>query len=101
MLKITQLVLSILFSMALLSCTPPPKTESLGEYIDSSTTTAKVKARLIDALGSDGLGIQVKTYKDEVQLSGFVNNALIKRHAGLVASRTMAVRRVRNNLIIK
>ncbi len=73
----------------------------MGEFIDSSAITTKVKARLVDVLGTDGLTIQVKTFKDDVQLSGFVNNAIVKKRAGEVASNTEGVRRVQNDLIIK
>jgi osmotically-inducible protein OsmY len=82
-------------------CTVTSKTESMGEYLDSSATTARVKARLVDTLGTNGFEIQVKTYKDEVQLSGFVNSMSIKKRAGKIAANTAGVKRVNNNLIIK
>ena len=101
MLKTLKLLGMLVFTLILVSCTTSPKTESMGEYLDSAAITTKVKARLLDALSTEGLAIQVKTYKDEVQLSGFVNSALIKRHAGMVAANTAGVKRVRNHLIIK
>lgn len=101
MLKISKLMTLTIFALFITACTTPPKSESMGEFLDSSTTTAKVKANLVDGLGANGLAIQVKTYKDEVQLSGFVNSAVIKRHAGTIAAHTMGVKRIRNDLIIK
>lgn len=100
-LKASKLMILVIVTLFITACVAPPKTESMGEYLDSSATTAKVKARLIDKLGSNGLAIQVKTYKDEVQLSGFVDSAMIKRHAGTIAANTLGVKRVRNNLIVK
>lgn len=101
MLNTLKLFILTVFVLSTISCAMPPKTESMGEYLDSTAVTTKVKARLVDTLGTDGLAIQVKTYKDEVQLSGFVNNATIKKHAGSIASNTTGVMRVRNDLIIK
>lgn len=83
------------------ACSATPLTESTGEYIDSAAVTAKVKAQLVDALGTQALPIKVKTYKDIVQLSGFVDSDFIKQRAGVVASKVGNVRMVRNDLLIK
>ena len=45
--------------------------------------------------------ISVKTYKDVVQLSGFVDTAAMKAHAGTVASRVSGVTSVKNDLVVK
>jgi len=87
--------------IALSACGSSKVRESTGEYIDSAAVTAKVKTRLVDALGSGAFAIKVKTYKDEVQLSGFVNNTHIKQQAGIIANNTVGVVRVRNDLIVK
>lgn len=60
--------------LGLTACSAGPGSESTGEFIDSSAATAKIKARLVDKLGSKAFSIQVKTFKDEVQLSGFVSS---------------------------
>lgn len=101
MLKLPKIIFITTLLMFVVSCSTPPKSESMGEFIDSSATTAKVKARLVDTLGTNSFSIQVKTFKDSVQLSGFVNNAIIKRHAGKIAAQTEGVMRVRNDLIVK
>ena len=75
--------------------------ESTGEYLDSTAVTTKVKTRLLDALGSAALAIKVKTYKNDVQLSGFVNSMQIKNQAGIIADNTFGVERVQNDLIVK
>lgn len=75
--------------------------ESAGEFIDSAAITTKVKASLVDALGTQGFSIQVKTFKDKVQLSGFVANSLIKTKAGQIAAGVEGVRMVQNSLIPK
>jgi osmotically-inducible protein OsmY len=43
----------------------------------------------------------VETFKDVVQLSGFVNSAETKNHAAVVAGRVSGVKSVKNDLIIK
>lgn len=89
------------FSLMLLACSASQHAESTGEYLDSSTTTTKVKASLVDGLGTSGFAVKVKTYKDEVQLSGFVDTPRIKARAASIAAGVDGVRRVRNNIIVK
>ncbi|HAT2067286.1 TPA: BON domain-containing protein [Legionella pneumophila] len=88
-------------SMIIIACAASPLSESTGEYLDSSTTTAKVKASLVDQLGTTGFAVKVKTYKDQVQLSGFVDSQKIKQRAGVIAAGVDGVKSVRNDLIIK
>lgn len=97
-LKILALAFSVL---SLIACSPTPTSESTGQFIDSSALTAKVKAELIDQLGRKGLTIQVKTFKDQVQLSGFVSSAAVKQRAGALAGNILGVKRVINDLIVK
>lgn len=88
--------------IAISACGGTNTSESTGEYFDSAAVTTKVKGRLIDMLGAKAaLAIEVKTYKHDVQLSGFVNNIHIKQRAGIIADNTIGVRTVRNNLIVK
>ena len=87
--------------LSLQACGSSSFQESTGEYLDSSAVTAKVKTRLFDMLGSEAFSIKVKTYKDWVQLSGFVNSDVIKRRAGIIADNTIGVKYVQNDLIVK
>jgi len=89
---------SILFLDA---CTSTQTRESTGQYIDSSAITSKVKADLLTQLGTQSLAISVKSFKDEVQLSGFVNSEAMREKAGKVAANVSGVRKVSNNLIVK
>ncbi len=50
-------------SIIMIACAASPNAESTGEYLDSSTTTTKVKASLVDELGTSGFAVKVKTYK--------------------------------------
>lgn len=98
-----KIAISFMIAMSLLmaGCAASPKRESAGEYIDSSATTARVKAHLVDALGTRGFSVVVKTFKDEVQLSGFVDNNEIRRQAAIAASQVQGVKSVRNNIVLK
>lgn len=88
-------------SISISACVAPPGTESTGEFFDSTTTTAKVKTTLVNQLGTTGLAVQVKTFKDEVQLSGFVATPRLKERAGIIAAHVDGVRKVRNDIIVR
>jgi osmotically-inducible protein OsmY len=94
-------ILIALFIVLIIGCSSSLNSESAGEYLDSSTTTTKVKANLVDQLGASGFAVVVKTYKDEVQLSGFVDSLTIKQRSAVIASGVPGVKSVRNDLIIK
>lgn len=100
MYQLIRLVLISIFSLFLFAC-GTSNYESAGEYLDSSATTTKVKARLVDQLGTSGFSIKVRTFKDIVQLSGFVDTLRVKQKAGLIAARTSGVRSVRNGIVVK
>ena len=55
------------------------------------------------ASGKDlkSLKISVKTYRGEVILSGFVENAAMKQKAEQIASNIQGVRLVKNSLVVK
>lgn len=91
---------SIVFSL-LIACTATPTQESTGQFLDSAALTTKIKASLVDSLGAKGLAIQVKTWKEEVQLSGYVDNIHIKKRAAHIVSGVDGVKRVRNNIVVK
>jgi osmotically-inducible protein OsmY len=82
-------------------CSSTTKQESTGEYIDSSAITAKVKADLLAEPGLSSMPISVETYKDVVQLSGFVESQDVKRRAGSIALAVDGVKSVRNDLVVR
>ena len=85
----------------IVACSTTPQRESPGEFFDSTALTTKVKASLVDELGSGGFSIQVKTFKDEVQLSGFVNDNYVRQRAAVIAAGVDGVKRVRNSILVK
>ncbi len=86
---------------AALGCASTRTHESPGEYIDNSVITTKVKAAILEEPSLKTLQISVKTYKDTVQLSGFVDSAESKQRAGEVAAGVPGVADVQNDLIVK
>jgi osmotically-inducible protein OsmY len=94
--------LLVLLALAVIAgCAATRTKESSGEYVDSSVITAKVKAAIFDDKTLKVYDITVETFKDVVQLSGFVNSAEIKNRAGVVAGGVSGVRSVKNDLIVK
>lgn len=82
-------------------CASTPSDESAGEYIDSAAITAKVKSELALSDDTSALQIEVETFKDVVQLSGFVDSADEKAAAGRIAADVSGVADVRNDLVVK
>jgi|LauGreDrversion4_1035100.scaffolds.fasta_scaffold54692_2 osmotically-inducible protein OsmY len=82
-------------------CAGTPTKSSTGEYVDASIITAKVKRALLADDTVKSYAISVETFKNVVQLSGFVNNERQRETAGRVAAGVAGAHEVRNNLIIK
>ena len=91
----------ILFLATFVACASTSKQESMGEYVDDSVITTKVKSMLAadDFLKSFQIGVE--TYKGMVQLSGFVNTQNAAEKAIEIASRVKGVKSVKNDLIVK
>lgn len=93
------LVATVLATVA--GCTSSPTRESTGEYVDNTVITTKVKT----ALAKDELGtlvdVEVSTFRDVVQLSGFVDTEEDKSRAEELASAVDGVASVDNSLIVK
>jgi hyperosmotically inducible protein len=74
---------------------------SVGEVIDDSLLTAKVKAALVNDPVTKARQINVETRDGVVQLSGFVDSADEQRQASEVARGITGVKRVDNKLDVK
>jgi hyperosmotically inducible periplasmic protein len=75
--------------------------QSTGEAIDDSGVSMRVKS----ALSNDGEykydGVDVKTFKGTVQLSGFVDTHAQKSRAADIAKNVEGVKDVDNNITVK
>ncbi len=101
---ISLLALASLATTALVfapGCASTPTQASTGEFIDDSVITTKVKAALLHDDGTPGGAIKVETFKGVVQLSGFVDNGLQKKRAGMLAAEVTGVHEVVNNITVK
>jgi len=81
--------------------TSKPKKESVGDYIDDSVITTKVKAAILNEPTLKSAEINVETYKGVVQLSGFVNSAADIDKAVEVALSVKGVPSVKNDMRLK
>lgn len=90
--------LSLLFVMG---CSATQDRESVGEVIDDTVITAKVKAALIDDEDLSASEIKVETFKGVVQLSGFVSDRSDIPKATRVADDIDGVVSVKNDLVLK
>lgn len=74
---------------------------TVGEAIDDTVITARVKAALIDDEELSAADINVETREGVVQLSGFVDDRSDIAKAAEVTSDVEGVRSVRNDLVLK
>lgn len=95
------LAMAIFAASALSGCAATRTSESTGEYVDNSALTVKVKAALLEDEGLKSFKIGVESFKDSVQLSGFVDSDDMKTKAGSVAAGVAGVRSVKNDLVVK
>ena len=83
-------------------CASSRYTQSTGERIDDRATSSHVRAALADDRQHKYFdGVNVETFKDVVQLSGFVNTRDLKNRAGDIARDAAGGREIRNNITVK
>lgn len=99
--KTTIVVAGLTMSCALAACAQTATSESTGAYVDDAAITTKVKAAIFDDAALKVFEIHVVTYKDAVQLSGFVDSRSMISRAGDVAGKVSGVRSVENDLAVK
>lgn len=82
-------------------CASTSKQEGMGEYVDDSVITAKVKAAIFEHASLKSAEINVETFKGVVQLSGFVNSQADINTAVGVARGVQGVQSVKNDMRLK
>lgn len=73
---------------------------STGQVIDDASVASRVKSALLADRDTDGLDIEVETYRGRVQLIGFVESQLEINRAQEIARNTAGVNQVSSALII-
>lgn len=99
LLKASVTALGLLVSVS--ACAGGSTQESTGQYIDSAAITAKVQAALARDEQISVFDVDVETFRDVVQLSGFVDSPAARARAGQIAREVNGVREVKNTLQIK
>lgn len=74
---------------------------SMGQYVDDTAVTARVKAKFAEDAQVSAMRINVDTLKGEVQLSGFASTESEKNRAGQLAASVQDVKSVRNNIVVR
>jgi len=82
-------------------CASTSKQQGTGEFVDDAVITTKVKALLIEDPLTKALEIKVKTFKGEVQLSGFVSSRAAANRAIELARSVKGVTSVKDDMQIK
>jgi osmotically-inducible protein OsmY len=86
---------------AALGCASTSKQESTGEYIDDTWITTKVKAEIFNEPSLKVNQISVETYKNVVQLSGFVDSTASMNKAVAIARSVKGVATVKNDMRVR
>lgn len=82
-------------------CASTSTQESLGEHVDDSVITTKVKTAFVEDKTVSALNINVETFKGTVQLSGFANSTAEVSRAAEIARNIRGVKSVRNDIRLK
>ncbi|MGQ5525063.1 BON domain-containing protein [Chitinimonas sp. PSY-7] len=83
------------------ACAVTSGQSTVGQYVDDTTITTRVKARFAKDKQVDAMRINVETLKGVVDLSGFAVSETEKGRAGQIAKEVPDVKDVRNNIIVR
>jgi hyperosmotically inducible protein len=86
---------------SVVGCASTAHQQGTGEYVDDTVITTKVKAAILEDPLTKVLEIKVKTFKGEVQLSGFVSSQAAADRAVELARGVNGVTTVKNDMQIK
>ena len=84
-----------------IGCASTPTQSSIGETIDDTVITARVKAAIIKDEDLSASEINVETFKGVVQLSGFVSERSDIAKATSVTRAIEGVTEVKNDIVTK
>jgi len=87
--------------LSALGCASTSKQSSTGEYFDDSLITTKVKTAILNEPSLKVTQINVETYKNVVQLSGFVDSSASMDKAVAVARSVQGVSSVKNDMRLR
>lgn len=82
-------------------CAVTDRQSSVGNYVDDTAITSKVKAKFAEDQAVSAMRLSVETLKGTVQLSGFATSEAEKARAAQIARNVDGVRAVRNDIIVR
>ena len=82
-------------------CAVTDRQSSVGNYVDDTAITSKVKAKFAEDPVVSAMAINVETLKGTVQLSGFAKSGDERYTAERLARNTSGVVAVRNDIIVR
>ena|SRR5579871_3469152 len=98
---LTDLVAAISVSALLASCSAVSGRETAGEYVDDTTISTQVKAKLLHETGVKVTEINVETMQGVVQLSGFVDRDNDRTKAEQLAWSVRGVKDVKDDVVVR
>ena len=98
--RISTVLVAIMLTAAL-GCASTSKQESTGSYFDDTVITTKVKAAIFNEPSLKSAEINVETFKNVVQLSGFVSTQANIVKAVEVSRGVNGVKSVKNDMRLK
>lgn len=103
MITIQKLFIGMMVAVTLLAtgCASTPTQSSIGEVVDDTVITTKVKALYVEDPAVNALNVNVETFKGVVQLSGFANNQTEINRATEIARGVKGVSSVKNDIRLK
>lgn len=101
MLKRFSGLLLVALLISALGCASTSQQASTGEYIDDTWITTKVKAEILKEPALKVTQINVETYKNVVQLSGFVDSSESMTKAVAIARSVQGVSSVKNDMRLR
>lgn len=88
-------------ALILSACSTLAGRETAGEYVDDAAITVAVKTEILQDPKLKMFQIHVETFKNEVQLSGFVDSPREAARAGQIARNVKGVQGVKNSLVVR
>lgn len=101
LLKRSSALLTAALLLFALGCASTSTQESTGQYMDDTVITTRVKTAILNEPSLKVLQINVETYQNVVQLSGFVSSRADMEKAVEVARSVKGVRSVKNDMLLR
>lgn len=90
-----------ILAAALTACSSSPTQKTAGEYLDDAAMTTRIKSKFVGDEQVSALDVGVKTYKGNVELTGYADNPQEIQRAVELARATPGVRSVHNDIRLK